>query len=119
MFRMLARIAAVGMIGLSGAGWTGAAQAAEPGDGPVWGVGRLPIQCVQAPCQTKGLFPLNPAARAEAGVIWFDEIAPPPMLGPRPLIEEIHAAYRAGRCLRVAGHFSGSHLTVLETRGDC
>lgn len=114
MLRMMARCAVAGMMSLAGA-----AQAGEPGDSPIWGVGQLPIQCVQAPCQTKGLFPLNPAARAEAGVIWFDQLSPPPMLGPMRLIAEIHAAYAAGACLRVAGHFSGERLTVTDTRGAC
>lgn len=115
MFGLLARIAVVGIIGLQGQ----AALAGEAADAPVWGVGRLPIQCVQAPCMTKGLFPLNPAARAEAGVIWFDQFSPPPMLGPLRLVQEIAAAYAAGRCLRVAGHFTGERLTVLGTEGEC
>ena len=114
MFMMLARTTLVGMLFLPVAAF-----AAEPTDDPVWGVGRLPIECVAAPCQSKGLFPLNPAARAEAGVIWFDQISPPPMLGPLRLLLEIRAAYAAGECLRVSGHFTDERLTVLETQGGC
>jgi len=114
MIRALGPLAFAALVGLQGAAAAGQAELA-----PVWGVGRLPIECVMAPCVTKGIFPLNPAARAEAGVIWFNQVSPPPMLGPAALIRAISAAYDRGECLRVSGSFVGERLTVVTVDGRC